>query len=71
MSHLCLFRVVRGAVGDGDAYCPEVAGLCGIRHPLCDFRLLFCTDHLHSADYGGALSFPARTPFALVREKGK
>lgn len=54
-------------MGDGDAYCPEVAGLCGICSSLCGFRLLCCVDHLHPADYGGPLSFPARTPSTLVR----
>lgn len=60
-------------MGDGDAYCPEVAGLRGICSPLCDFCLLFNIDHLHPSDYGGTLSFSARTPFALVRmvERGK
>lgn len=54
-------------MGDGDAYCPEMAGLRGICNPLCDIRLLFNTDHLHPSDYGGTLSFSARAPFALVR----
>lgn len=67
MSYLCVHRAVRGVVGDGDAYCPEVAGLCGVGSPLCDFRLLCCVDHLHPAGYGGTLGFPARTPSTLVR----
>lgn len=54
-------------MGDGDAHCPEVAGLCGRCNPLCDFRLLCLVDHLHPSDYGGTVSFPACAPSTLVR----
>lgn len=54
-------------MGDGDAYCPEVAGLRGKCNPLCDFRLLCLVDHLHPSDYGGTVSFPARAASTLVR----
>lgn len=73
VTSLCLCRAVRGAVGDGDANCPEVAGIRGICNPRCDFRVLCCVNHLHPSGYGGTLRFPARTPFALVRmvQRGK
>lgn len=54
-------------MGDGDAKSPDLAGICGICYPRSDFRLLCCVNCLHPSDYGGALSFLARTPFALVR----
>lgn len=67
-SYLCLCRVVRGAVGNGDAYCIEMARLCGSSNALCDFCLLCCIDHLHPANHGGTLSFPTRASFTLVRK---
>lgn len=54
-------------MGDGDAYCPKVAGICGKCNPLCDFRLLCLVDCFHPSNYGGTVSFPARAPSTLVR----
>ena len=71
VSYLCLHRAVGGVVGDGDASCPAVAGLCGICNPFCDFCLLCHIDCLHSTGYGGPLSFPPRAPSALVRMGGQ
>lgn len=67
-SYLCLCRVVRGAMGHGDAHCIEMAGLCGRSNALCDFCLLCCIDHLHPAHHGGTLSFPPCASFTLVRK---
>lgn len=67
-SYLCLCRVVRGAVGHGDAHCIEMAGLCGSSNALCDFCLLCCIDHLHPAHHGGTLSFSPCASFTLVRK---
>lgn len=64
---LCLCRAVRGAVGDGNAHSPEVAGLRGGCDALCHFRLLCGVDCLHPSHHGGTLSFSARAPFTLVR----
>lgn len=58
-------------MGDGDAHCPEVGGLCGICSPLCGFCLLCCVDRVNPACDGGTLCFPARAPSALVRIKGR
>lgn len=44
-----------------------MARLRGSCSPLCDFRLLRCADSLHPSGHGGALSFLARAPSALVR----
>lgn len=54
-------------MGDGDASCPEMGGLCGICSPLCSLCFLCYIDCVHPASYGGTLCFPARTPSALVR----
>lgn len=48
-----------------------MAGLRGSCSPSCDFRLLCGADRLHPSDYGGALSFLARAPSALVRMKAR
>lgn len=55
-------------MGHGDAYCIEVAWLCGSSSAFCDFCLLCCTDRLHPVDHGGTLSFPTCTSFTLVRK---
>lgn len=67
LSCLCPCRAVRGAVGDGDANSPEVAGLRGGCSPLFRFCLLCHIDHLHPSHHGGTLGFSARTAFTLVR----
>lgn len=64
---LCLCRAVRGAVGDGNAHSPEVAGLRGSCDTLCHFRLLCGVDCFHPSHHGGTLSFSARASFTLVR----
>lgn len=64
---LCLCRAVRGAVGDGNAHSPEVAGLRGGCDALSHFRLLCGVDRLHPSHHGGTLGFSARAPFTLVR----
>lgn len=54
-------------MGHGHASGPETGRLCQLCYAFCDFRLLRRVDSLHPPGYGGALSFPARAPSALVR----
>lgn len=70
VTYLCFHRAVRGVVGDGDAYCPEVVWLCRICSAFCSFCLLCGVDCVHSTGYGGTFSFPPRAPSALVRMTG-
>lgn len=63
---VCVFRVVRGAVGDGDACRAACRQQRRSAAPCPRVRLLCHPDRLHPAGDGGTVCFPACAAPPLV-----
>ncbi len=62
------FRVIWGAVVNGDEDLLPAAQLCGLYHHGVYICCLRCADRIYPARHGRPVRFPTRTSTSLVRE---